>query len=147
MSAVVVELQDRPADAQHRYEQIVATSPDAVVATNNLAWLYAERGGNLDVALGLAQTAFQLNPNLPEISDTLGWVYYKKGLLPQATSALQRSVEGDPSSPVYHYHLGLIHTKRGDRLKARQSLEKALALDSNFDGSSDARRVLTSLRD
>ena len=51
------------------------------MAANNLAFLYADEGGNLDLALQLAQTAKQHLPNSAEVDDTLGWVYYKKGCL------------------------------------------------------------------
>jgi tetratricopeptide (TPR) repeat protein len=145
MVALILSAQKRLAEAQNQYEQILATSPRSVVAANNLAWLYAERG-NLDVALELAQTAAQQAPEQPAINDTLGWIYYKKNLLGQAIAALQRSVEKDPINPIYHYHLGLAYTKGGELARAKQSLEKALMLKPYFDGYSDARSVLASIR-
>lgn len=147
MVAAILQRQNRASEAQHLYEQILAASPRAVMAANNLAWLYVERGGNLDVALGLAQTAAQQAPDQPEINHTLGWIYYQKGLPGQAIAALQRSVEKDPTNPVYHYHLGLAHLKHGDGARAKQSFEKALTLNPGFEGSSDARQVLASLTD
>ena len=145
MIAQIFEAQHQPGEAQKQYEQVLAASPRAIVAANNLAWLYAERGGNLDVALGLAQTAAQQAPDRPEINDTLGWIYYKKDLVGQAIAALERSVAKDTTNPVYHYHLGLAYTKRGDRVRAKQSLERALALNPDFDGSTDARNLLASI--
>ena len=68
---------------------VLAASPRAIVAANNLAWLYAENGGNLDVALSLAQTASQQAPDDPKVNDTLGWIFYKKSLAGQAVAALQ----------------------------------------------------------
>ena len=50
------------------------------VAANNLAWMYAETGENLDMALQLAQAAARRLPNIPAIQDTLGWIHHKKGL-------------------------------------------------------------------
>jgi tetratricopeptide (TPR) repeat protein len=146
MVALILEAQNRPSEAQIKYQQVLAASPRSVVAANNLAWLYAERGGNLDVALNLAQTAAQEAPDRPEINDTLGWVYYKKDLLGQAIAALQRSVEKDPTNPIYRYHLGVAYTKNGDWDKAKQSLERALTLTPNFDGSSDALKLLASFK-
>jgi putative PEP-CTERM system TPR-repeat lipoprotein len=145
MVGLLLHMQNRLADAQKQYERILAASPRALIAANNLAWLYADQGINLDVALGLAQTAVQQAPDRPELTDTLGWVYYKKNLQPLATAAFQRCVEKEPSNPLYHYHLGLAYAKSGEPAKARQSLEKALALDPNFAGSSEARRLLASI--
>jgi len=145
MVALILQAQNRPGDAQSEYEQILATSPRSVVAANNLAWLYAERGGNLDVALGLAQTAAQQAPDEPNIFDTVGWIYYKKDLPRQAIAALLQSVVKDSTNPEYHYHLGLAYAKNGDRVRAKQSLERALKLKPDFQGSSDARELLASL--
>ncbi len=54
------------------------------MALNNLAFLMAETGGDLDDALTKAQRAKQLLPSLYEISDTLGWIYLKKNLADKA---------------------------------------------------------------
>ena len=44
---------------------------DAPVAANNLAFIYAERGQNLDVALQLAMTAKQRMTEDSNVEDTL----------------------------------------------------------------------------
>ena len=46
-------------------------------ALNNLAWNYAEHGGNLTTALTHAKTAQEAEPNNPEVADTLGWIYFR----------------------------------------------------------------------
>lgn len=145
MVALILAAQNRRAEAQKKYEQILAVSPRSVVAANNLAWMYAEEGRNLDVALGLAKTAVAETPDEPAITDTLGWVYYKKGLYGQAIAAFRRCIEQDSTHPIFHYHLGLAYAKDGDHAKARQSLQKALALDPNFEGSADVRKALTAI--
>jgi tetratricopeptide (TPR) repeat protein len=145
MIAEILEAQNRSGDARTQYERVLASSPGTIVAANNLAWLYAERGGNLDVALGLAQTAAQRAPDRPEINDTLGWIYYKKHLTGQAIAALERSIAKDTTNPLYHYHLGLAYAMRGDLIKAKRSLEKALTLNPDFVGAADARKVLASI--
>ncbi len=69
--------------AKTRYEQALKINPKFGPAANNLAWLYAEQGGNIDTALGLAQTAREQLPQDPNVADTLGWVYYKKNVSPR----------------------------------------------------------------
>jgi len=145
-AAMIAELQKRPDDARKRYEQVLSLDPRAAVAANNLAWMYAESGGNLDVALQLAQTAKAQLPDLPEVADTLGWIYYKKGLTSLAVEPLRLSVEKKPDEPMYEYHLGLVLAAQGDSANARKALEHALSLNANFAGSADARRVLASLK-
>src|SRR5262249_46924908 len=117
----------------------------AAAPANNLAWLYAESGTNLDVALQLALTAKAKLPDQPEINDTVGWVYVKKKMAPAAVEVLELAVAQDSSNPVYHYHLGMALAGAGEYGKARRSLEKALSLRTTFDGAADAQRTLRPL--
>ncbi|HEY6359899.1 MAG TPA: tetratricopeptide repeat protein [Vicinamibacterales bacterium] len=145
MVATLLHLQNRIDAARQQYEAIVQTSTDAAVASNNLAWLYATAGGNLDVALTLAQAAKKELPDQPEVNDTLGWVYYRKGLFGLAVEALEQSVQKDPDDAVYLYHLGMAYAGQGDRTRARSALDRALALNPGFDGAEQARRVSVEL--
>jgi Flp pilus assembly protein TadD len=145
MVAMLYQLQNKTAEARTTYEKVLALNPRAGVAANNLAWIYSESGENMDMALQLAQTAKAQLPDRPEVNDTLGWIYYKKGLGSLAVSPLSESVQRDPKNPVYHYHLGLVYAKNGDNVHARQSLQHALELKADFDGAQDAKRVLASL--
>jgi tetratricopeptide (TPR) repeat protein len=146
LAAIIVEAQGNKAEAQKRYERIVQLDPNAAVASNNLAWTYASNGGNLDVALQLAQAAKRQLPNTPEVNDTLGFIYYKKDLAALALPLLKATVEKDPSNAEYHYHLGLAYSRMGDAVRASESLTHALALKPDFDGAQDARAVLASLK-
>ena len=143
---VILEAQKKPQEARKRYEQALAIDPDMPVAANNLAWMYAETGENLDIALQLAQAAARRLPNNPAIQDTLGWIYYKKGLATLAIAPFQKSIELDPKNPIFYFHLGLAHFKNGDSPKARIALRDALALAPNFTGAAEAKQVLASLK-
>jgi len=143
---VILEAQNKPQEARRHYEQALALDPDMPVAANNLAWMYAETGENLDMALQLAQTATRRLPNNPAIQDTLGWIYYKKGLTTLAVTSFQKSVELDPKNPVFYFHLGLAHLKNGDSPKARIALRDALALAPNFAGADEAKQALASIK-
>ena len=80
------------------------------------------------------------------MDDTLGWVYYRKGLAPLAITSLKAAVTAQPDNAVYLYHLGAAYALNKDRTNARQSLEKALKLQPNFQGAGDARKILDSLK-
>ena len=127
------------------FERVLAIDSKAPIAANNLAWIYAENGGNLDVALQLAQTAFAAAPNSAEVADTLGWIYLRKELYPLAIKALDRAIELDPKNPTFQYHLGLAYARNGNAERARARLEAALRLRPDFDGAADAKRVLAGL--
>ncbi len=146
MIGLIFEVQGRKAEAQRQYQKVLAIDPRAPVAANNLAWMYADSGENLDVALQLAQTAKAGLPAAPETADTLGWVYYKKELPAQAIPYLRDSVDKDPQKPDYVYHLGMAQVKSGDVVSGRRSLEQALKLGRSFPGADEARRMLASLK-
>jgi tetratricopeptide (TPR) repeat protein len=82
----------------------------------------------------------------PEAEDTLGWVYYKKGLAEHAVAAFERAIATAPDNPVYQYHLGLAQAKAGKVQQARDALRRALALKSDFNGAADARKALAELQ-
>ena len=146
IAGILLDMQNRPGDAKKKYERALEVDSRAAVAANNLAWIYAETGGNLDMALQLAQTAKSQLPERPEVNDTLGWIYHKKGLSAMAVAPLLQSVQKDPKNATYHYHLGMAYAGSGDKERARASLQKALSLDANFSGATEARQALSELK-
>ncbi|MFN2577444.1 MAG: tetratricopeptide repeat protein [Pyrinomonadaceae bacterium] len=139
------------------YRKALARDENSVFAANNLAWLYAEYGkGNMDEAMRLAQTAVQSNPGVPSFSDTLGWVYYKKGLYGAAAEQLRKAVSVDEEAarrsnglptPTYYFHLGVALAAKGDKAGARKEIETALRLSekTNFPEANEARKTLATL--
>ena len=123
------------------YRKALKIDPDFVPAANNLAYLLAERNEDLDEALSLALHAKQLKPDDPYILDTLGWIYFQKGLYEDAARELNRSADLLPTSATVNYHLGMAYYAMGDSLQAAHNLEKALQLDSDF-GEADQIRTL-----
>jgi predicted Zn-dependent protease len=142
MAAMIVHSQNKTADAKKRYETILNADPTAAVAANNLAWIYAEEGERLDEALRLAQSAATKLPENPEVSDTIGWIYYKKELPALAVPAFERSVEKSPDNASYHYHLALALASSGDNRRARAAVQEALKLKPDY---AEARKLLSSL--
>jgi len=145
MVGMIEQMQSRLPEAEHVFQRVLRLDPRAGVAANNLAWIYAERGSNLDIALQLAQTAKASMPDQPQVNDTLGWVYFKKDMLPMAITTLQHALELDSNNGPAAYHLGLAFEKTGNRVDARRMLEKSLTLNPSADSSADARRRLETL--
>ncbi|HEY2434214.1 MAG TPA: tetratricopeptide repeat protein [Vicinamibacterales bacterium] len=145
MVGILQQMRGQKAEAQKTFERVMSLDGHAAVAANNLAWLYCENGGNLDMALQLAQTAKAAMPEQAEVDDTLGWVYYRKDLLPLAITSLKSSVDHDPKNAVAQYHLGLAYVRAGDKTRAKGALQAALRLQPDFDGAADAARILATL--
>ncbi len=129
------------ANARLSYENSIAADPDNPSAKNNLAWLYAEHGGNVDVALKLAEEAREKAPNDAGIGDTLGWIYVKKGSYEAAVENLKDSAAKEPNNPSYLYHLGMAYYKMGRNADARKQLEAALKMP-NFGDANGAKQLL-----
>lgn len=110
------------------YEKAVEFSPWHAEAANNLAWLYAERGENLERALGLARSATLAEKN-PTYYDTLGWVHYKRGELDRARKALEKALGIDPTWVESTYHLAFVHLGKGDVGTARRLLDDVIRTD------------------
>jgi tetratricopeptide (TPR) repeat protein len=108
------------------YEQILKIQPDHPVALNNLAFIKAEEGTDLDQALTMAQRALQKMPNSPELSDTLGWIYIKKNLSEDAVRVFHDLIAKDPSNPTFRYHYAMALLQKGDKPSARRELETAM---------------------
>jgi tetratricopeptide (TPR) repeat protein len=141
---MLLDQQGKRDEAQKVYEAAVNGTDNAPVAANNLAFIYAERGTNLDVALQLATSAKQRLPNDPSVDDTIGWIYYTKGLFSLAIRPFEESLKKRPDSAEVLFHLGLTYAKLGEKAKAREALERALKLDPAA-GGEEARRVLASV--
>jgi len=146
MVGLTLERLNRIDEAKQVYERLLAMDRHASIAANNLAWLYAEGGGNIDQATDLAQMAKSQAPDQPAFNDTLGWIYYKKDLVEQAVPLLQQSLEKDPDNALTHYHLGMAYAKAGEDSKAIAELKKALALDPKLSTADEARRTLKELQ-
>jgi Tfp pilus assembly protein PilF len=143
---MIYSLQNNQDEAIKAYQRALAIDPSAPVAANNVAYIYAERGENLEQALQLAKAAADRLPNEPTVTDTLGWVYYKKKVPSLAVSAFEKNVSLQPKNALFQYHLGLAYVAAGNTAKGRQALEEALRLSPSFDGAADARKVLSSLK-
>ncbi|HEV8139386.1 MAG TPA: hypothetical protein VGP81_06415, partial [Pyrinomonadaceae bacterium] len=98
----------------------------------------------------------QSNPEVSSFVDTLGWIYYKKGLYGVAAEQLRKAVNVDETvarrnhgapSPTFHYHLGTALAAKGEKSAARRELENALKLSEKtpFPEADEARKALATL--
>ena len=142
MVGILLQSQGKRDEARRWYESLVADVPSAPIAANNLAYMYAEDGANLDVALQLAVAAKKELPDNPEVNDTLGWVYYKKALWSLALGPLEEGVKQRPDHPEMLYHLGMTYAKLDQKAKSRDALERALKLNPRLSEAAAARQTL-----
>ncbi len=129
------------AGGEARLRKVVRQAPGSVGARNDLAWILAEKGEELDYALELAQEAKALDAS-PDILDTLGFVHLQRGEAAEAVAVLEEAVSLRPTSASMRYRLGTALIAAGQKERGREMLQSALAL-GDFDQAEDARRQLT----
>jgi cellulose synthase operon protein C len=148
LAGEMYESQNDWTNAKGMYQKALEIQPDNPLASNNLAYVMLQQGGNVDVALAMAQTARRGMPDSSNAADTLGWAYFQKGVYQSAIDMFQESLrlnakKGGADDPTVHYHLGLAYERANQPAQARQQLERALKINPN---NSDARKALSELR-
>jgi len=116
----------RQQDALTNYRDAMKIDPNNAVILNNLAYLMANTGGNLDEALTLAQRAKQQLPTLEQVSDTIGWIYIKKNLSDSAIEIFRDLNTKVKDNSTFHYHYGLALAQKGDKTNAAKEFKTAL---------------------
>jgi tetratricopeptide (TPR) repeat protein len=124
--AGLLDAMGQKAKARDVYNQALGVDPDNVQALNNLAYISADAGQNLDQAMTFAERAKKRMPKSASVSDTLGYVYYRKNLTEQAIHELQSAVDADPKNAAYRLHLAMALLKRGDKTAAKREAATAL---------------------
>jgi tetratricopeptide (TPR) repeat protein len=143
--ATIYDMQKRYDLSEKHYRAALEIDPAFVPAANNLAYILADRDKDIDEALSFARLAKGKMPDNPSVMDTLGWVYYKKGLYDSAIDEFNDCLEQMPDNATVTYHLGMAYYKKGELQKARAELEKALQLDASFSGANEAKQILAEL--
>ena len=109
LSGMVYEHIQRWDEARKSYERSLMLDDNSAVVKNNLASVLADHGGDLNVALTLAQQAKEKMVDSPEINSTLGWIYYKRQLYPMALKYLDDCANKDPKNATFVYQLACPH--------------------------------------
>ncbi len=126
--AVLLESMGKKKEAADNYNKVLGINPQNTLALNNLAFLNAEAGTNLDQAMTLATKAQRQVPNSPDVSDTLGYVYYQKHLNTEALQIFRKVVQDYPQNSTFHLHLAMALLKQGDKQGAKDEAEKAMKM-------------------
>ncbi len=109
-------------------KKAIEKAEDYVEALNFMGYTYAEEGVNLDEAELLIKKALSIQPDDGYVTDSLGWVYFKKGKNDQAILYLEKAHDLISDDPVIAEHLGDAYMVGGNFNKALQAYQKALKL-------------------
>ena len=125
----IYERQGMVDEALDAYDKTIRLAPDSAetsAAYNNAAWHYAtRRDSNLVRAMQYATRAKDLAPEIPEIRDTLGWIYYLGEHYDEARHELQIAAKSLAANGLVQYHYAVVLAKVGEVDQAIKILEAA----------------------
>jgi tetratricopeptide (TPR) repeat protein len=140
--ALLYDRTGRDEQARKEYEIVIQLQPENATALNNLAYLEAEEGVDLNQALAHAQRAQQKLPGDLDVQDTLALVYIRKNLTSEGIRMLRELVSRKPDSAPFHLHLALALYQKGDRPWAKRELETALRHQPSAKEQNEIRELL-----
>ncbi len=123
---VVYDKWGRKSDCIETMKTVIRLEPENASALNYLGYTYADLGQNLDEAERLVLEALKFRPDDGYIIDSLGWIYYQKGLYPRALDSLKDAAERIPDDPVILEHLADVYLKIDEPRKALELYRRAL---------------------
>lgn len=134
-------------------ESLLERNPDEAGVNNDLGYLYAEQGKNLEKAEAMIRKALQEDPDNGAYLDSLAWVLFKRGKVKEALEPMEKAVkklaETSGADPTIYEHLGDIYFQLQETAKAKASwtsAEKAASKNTPPDKRlSEIRKKLESL--
>ena len=132
--------------AKQQYQKALEVQPENPLASNNLAYVMLQQGGNLDVAFAMAQTARRQLPDNPNSADTLGWAFYHKHVYTSAINLFKEAVKKEPDNALFNYHLGLAYARSGQAALARQQLDRVVKIKPDFPKIEELRQALAEIK-
>lgn len=138
-------------EAKGSLEKALSLSPQNPAASNDLAFLMLQTGGNPDLVMPLAETARRGLPDSPQVADTMGSALYQKGAYDSAIGQFQEALKlaeraKSPDNPTVHFHLGMAYEKAGEPDLARQHLERVLRINPAYSRAEDVKKMLAELK-
>ncbi len=90
---IVCDKVDDIEGAERAANRAMEVDPEYAESYNFLGYMYAERAIKLDRAVELIKNALEIQPDDPNITDSLGWAYFQKGDIDKAIESLEKAVE------------------------------------------------------
>lgn len=133
----------RKGDHEQALRRVLEVDPDHPGALNDLGYLLAEEGRDLEAARRMTERAVRQEPANAAFVDSLGWALFRLGRLDEAQKYLERAAGLRPDDPEILEHLGDVYRARGDHGAAQRAYRRALEVGE--EGSEALERKLAAL--
>jgi tetratricopeptide (TPR) repeat protein len=140
---IALEASGKKEEAIGVYREALKANANDPVVLNNLAFLMADNGGDLFIALRYARRAQFLQPETLEITDTVGWVSLKQGWIDDAILTFSDLVRKQPGNRTFRAHLLAALDKKPEPSATEQELKAALKGEPADDNN---EKILTLLK-
>jgi predicted Zn-dependent protease len=128
LSVVYVNMGDY-AKGEAELEALLDRNPDEAGVNNDLGYLYADQGKNLEKAEAMIRKAVQDDPENSAYLDSLGWVLFKRGKVKEAVEPLEKAVkaltDASSSDATIFEHLGDVYLQLRETAKAKEAWKSA----------------------
>jgi len=121
--------------SEAEFRKVLKVDPDNAEALNYIGYVLADRNMRLPESLDLITKALELSPENGAFLDSLGWVYFRLGRLPEAEENLRRAVAKTPSDPTVHDHMAQVLLAESKVQEAIQQWQTSL---KNWDSGAPA---------
>jgi tetratricopeptide (TPR) repeat protein len=127
--AMMAEKLGRLDEMERLLRAVIAAKPDYHHAYNALGYSLADRNVRLPEARQLILKALEFAPGDPYITDSLGWVEFRAGNLPEALRILRQAYKDKPDAEIAA-HLGEVLWVLGEKTQAMVIWKEGLALNA-----------------
>lgn len=117
-------------EAKHHLQELIRLRPS--VETYLTLGNIQSSQGLLSEAITNFQEAVKLSPDRADISNTLGFTYYRLGRLPEAVDCYRRALKHKPDFTVAYDNLGRALMMLGKIDEAISSLQEALRINPDY---------------
>lgn len=124
-------------------QTVLKQNPKNVIALNDLAWAYQQQKDPR--AVSTAEQALKLSDDNPIVLDTLGWILIEQGDTTRGLPLLKKALTLAPTATDIRYHFASGLAKSGDKVGARDELQRLLGTTKNFPEEAQARDLLSKL--
>lgn len=111
-------------------EGVYRDDPDDVTVNNDLGYLYADQGKNLEQAETMIRKALAAEPENGAYLDSMGWVLFKREKYSEALPYLEKAIKNSPGAgdETLWEHLGDVHDRLKKPAEALDAWKHALEL-------------------
>ncbi len=117
--------------AASKYEQILQSDPENIVALSNLG-VIRFRQDRIEDAGKILKKALEVDSQDAFSLSVLGIVYYRQGKYDDAISSLTKAVAISPNNSESHNYLGITYSQKGYQEAAEKELLKAIELQPSY---------------